>query len=477
MACYRVGDGHLPFDVRPRPAADESVPRPPFSPTAPSAASAASPQASGGGLEWLRRFVAERSPAATTLGEGATETGARWQTLLVTSQTWRGVAWSHELDVVFPAAPVSRGPMLLWVGGGTSLEVPAADGALQQPPRGVGWLADLVAATGLPAAKVRQVPFQPMFGGMMEDDLVAHSFVEFVRSGDPDWPLLLPMTRAVAAAMDVAGDMAGRAGFGIDGFVLGGASKRGWASWLAAAADSRVVGLIPAVIDMLRLERHVPLQLATFGGRMSEMLDDYTSRGIEQILVTKRGRELVDVVDPWSHRAVLQQPKIVALGTNDPYWPLGALDLYRDGLLGTTAIAYSPNAGHGIPRDRLTGLLAALLLHTAGRCPLPTLRWSFESLPAGIFARLACDELPAEIVAWHACADGPDFRLARWTPLPHHVDRDPDGGWMIPLPDDPGRSAAALVECRFDRAPHPLWLSTSVHRRPPASLASSAGSR
>jgi len=312
----------------------------------------------------------------------------------------------------------------------------------------------------------------------MEDDLIAHSFMEFVRSGEPDWPLLLPMARAVVAAMDVVGQVAKDTGIGVDGFVLGGSSKRGWASWLAAAADSRVVGLVPAVIDMLRLERHVPLQLATFGGRMSEMLDDYTSRGIEQILLTKRGRELIDVVDPWSHRAVLVQPKIVALGTNDPYWPLGALDLYRDGLPGLTAISYAPNAGHGIPADRLAGLLAALVLHAAGRCPLPALRWSFDAPPAGMTARLTCDETPAEMVRWQATADGPDFRLARWTPTPHPIESEADGGgWGIPFPADAARWTASLVECRFDRAPHPLWLSTSVHRHPPEALAPSATTR
>ena len=412
------------------------------------------------------------------VGEGVAETGAPWQTLRLTSQTWRGVAWVHELDVVFPAAPASRGPMLLWVGSGSSVELPAADGPLEHPPRGVGWLAGLVAATGLPAAMIRQVPFQPMFGGMVEDDLIAYSFMEFVRSGEPDWPLLLPMARAVVAAMDVAGQVAGEAGIRVDGFVLGGSSKRGWASWLAAAADRRVVGLVPAVIDMLRLERHVPLQLATFGGRMSEMLDDYTSRGIEQILLTKRGRELVDVVDPWSHRAVLGLPKIVALGTNDPYWPLGALHLYRDGLPGLTAVSYAPNAGHGIPADRLAGLLAALVLHAAGRCPLPTLAWTFNADPAGITARLTCDETPVEIVRWQATADGPDFRLARWRPTPQQIERESAGsGWVIPLPADAARWTASLVECRFDRAPQPLCLSTSVHRHPPASLAPSAATR
>ena len=459
------------------PPEDQLLPR---SPSAPAAPPGTVPPDSVGGLEWLRGFVAARSPSAVVLGKGVTETGSRWQTLRLASQTWRGVAWFHELDVVFPPTPTpaSQGPMLLWVGSGSSADLPAADGRLEHPPRGVGWLDNLVAATGLPAATIRQVPFQPMFDGMIEDDLVAYSFMEFVRSGEPDWPLLLPMARAVVAAMDIAGHVAGAAGIGVDGFVLGGSSKRGWASWLAAAADNRVVGLVPAVIDMLRLERHVPLQLATFGGRMSEMLDDYTSRGIEQILLTKRGRELVDVVDPWSHRAVLGLPKIVALGTNDPYWPLGALDLYRDGLPGLTAVSYAPNAGHGIPADRLAGLLAALVLHAAGRCPLPTLRWSFDAEPAGSMARLTCDEPPAEIVRWQATADGPDFRLARWTPTPHRIESASDGdGWVISLPADAARWTASLVECRFDRAPQPLWLSTSVHRHPPEALAPSAATQ
>ena len=426
------------------------------------------------GLAWLRDMVARRSAASAILGRGALATGETWQAHRLTSQAWRGADWVHELDIVLPARPtVGHGPMLLWVGGGTSAELPAAGTSLGEAPRGVGWLAPLVAATGLPAALVRQVPNQPLCGGMVEDDLVAHSFVEFVRSGERDWPLLLPMTAAVAAAMDTAGAAAGADRFRVEGFVLGGTSKRGWASWLAAAADDRVLGLVPAVIDMLRLDRHVPLQLATFGGRMSARLDDYTSRGIEQILVTPRGRELIDVVDPWSHRAHLGQPKIVALGTNDPYWPLGALDLYLDGLPGTTAVSYAPNAGHGIPGDRLPGLLTALLLHVAGSRPLPRLRWSFEPRPAGSLACLACDETPTEIIAWQASADGPDFRAARWTPSPHRGARDPaGGGWIVPLCPGGQRWSAALVECRFDRLAHPLWLTTSVHRLPPVSLAS-----
>ena len=215
-ACYRGSGARALSSAAGCPPEDQPLPRSPSAPAAPVGAPAAPPGTvppdSASGLEWLRGFVAARSPTAVVVGEGVAETGAPWQTLRLTSQTWRGVAWVHELDVVFPAAPASRGPMLLWVGSGSSAELPAADGPLEHPPRGVGWLAGLVAATGLPAAMIRQVPFQPMFGGMVEDDLIAYSFMEFVRSGEPDWPLLLPMARAVVAAMDVAGQVAGTVG-------------------------------------------------------------------------------------------------------------------------------------------------------------------------------------------------------------------------------------------------------------------------
>ena len=456
-ACYRGSGARALSSAAGCPPEDQPLPR---SPSAPAAPPGTVPPDSASGLEWLRGFVAARSPTAVVVGEGVAETGAPWQTLRLTSQTWRGVAWVHELDVVFPAAPASRGPMLLWVGSGSSVELPAADGPLEHPPRGVGWLADLVAATGLPAAMIRQVPFQPMFGGMVEDDLIAYSFMEFVRSGEPDWPLLLPMTRAVVAAMDVVGQVAGEAGIGVDGFVLGGSSKRGWASWLAAAADSRVVGLVPAVIDMLRLARHVPLQLATFGGRISEMLDDYTSRGIEQILLTKRGRELVDVVDPWSHRAVLGQPKIVALGTNDPYWPLEACGLYYDGLPGPRWVSYCPNAGHGLPVPRIAALVAAMGRHVAGIEPLPPIDWRFEATAAGgAECVVACETQPERVTLWTAGSESRDFRLARWSSEPVEA---AGAEWRVPIARPAQGFVAGLVELEFAREPVPLMLTSGV---------------
>jgi PhoPQ-activated pathogenicity-related protein len=321
-------------------------------------------------------------------------------------------------------------------------------------------LARVATAAGLPAAVVRQVPFQPMFDGLVEDGLIAHTFVEFVRTGDATWPLLLPMVKAAVEAMHAA-EATAREHWDLpaNGFVVTGASKRGWTTWLTAALDDRVKGLVPAVIDMLSLEQHVGLQQKSFGG-MSDRLVDYTSRGIEKLLASPRGRDLVKIVDPFSYRDRIVQPKILALGTNDPYWPLEACGVYYDRLEGPRWVSYAPNAGHGLPLEQLVGLIAAMGRHAAEVERLPVVDWSFESDGQTAVARVARpDEPVARAVAWRAESDSRDFRQARWTAA--EAQRDA-AGWLLPLELPATGYAAGLIELRFAREPLPLVLTTGV---------------
>jgi PhoPQ-activated pathogenicity-related protein len=384
--------------------------------------------------------------------------GGRFHTMRLVSQTWRGVEWTHELSMYVPgglAADVDT--MLLWIDGGSAGKFPTPDTG---PTEAVKTLALVANAAGLPAAVVRQVPFQPMFDGLKEDDLIAHTFVEFVRTGDASWPLLLPMVKTAVEAMTAACATARDAWqIDIERFVLSGASKRGWTTWLTAAVDERVGGAMPMVIDMLSLARHVELQRASFGG-MSEQLVPYTSRGVEQLFATPRGRELVEIVDPYAYRDQLVQPKVIALGTNDPYWPLESLGLYLDGLEGPRWVSYAPNAGHGLPVMRVGGLVAALGRHVAGVQRLPTLDWSFTSTPAGASCSLTSDTQPDEVLLWQAGAESRDFRKARWSSTPLAAQ---DGRWQAEVPRPVRGFHAALIECRYPQEQLPLLLTTSVH--------------
>lgn len=407
----------------------------------------------------LADYAHARDPATRTelVAEGELA-GGTFRTHRLVSQTWRGTEWMHELSIFAPAAlPADTDTMLLWIDGGKAGRL---DDLGTTPGDALKTLAMAATAAGLPAAVVRQVPFQPMFDGLVEDDLIAHTFVEYSRTGDPSWPLLLPMVKAAVEAMTSAAAAARDAwGMVIKGFVVAGASKRGWTTWLTAAVDERVRGAMPMVIDMLSLERHVELQHASFGG-MSEALEPYTSVGIEKLLGSPRGRELIEIVDPYTYRDRIVQPKVIALGTNDPYWPLGALDLYFDGLAGPKWVSYAPNAGHGLPVMHVGGLVAALGRHVTGAERLPDVDWSFERTATGAACVVRPTPEPAEVFVWHAVAESRDFRQARWTAAP--VGRA-EGVWRADV-DRPSRGfRAMLVECRYPREPLPLLLTTSVH--------------
>ncbi|MFM8415165.1 MAG: PhoPQ-activated protein PqaA family protein, partial [Planctomycetota bacterium] len=272
--------------------------------------------------------------------------------------------------------------------------------------------------------------------------------------------LLLPMVKAAVAAMTAAEAAArDRWGLAIDGFVATGASKRGWTTWLSAAIDERVKGLVPMVIDMLSLEQHLGLQVRSFGG-LSDQLVDYTSRGIERLLGSPRGRELVGIVDPIGYRDRLVQPKIIALGTNDPYWPLEACGLYYDELAGPRWLSYAANEGHGLPVERVVGLVAAMGRHVAGLETLPEIEWSFEDEEVGGVCLARCDDAEiARAVAWTATSATRDFRTARWTAAA--AERD-GGGWRLPLARPESGFVAGLIELEVPRRPLPLVLTTGV---------------
>ena len=136
--------------------------------------------------------------------------------------------------------------------------------------------------------------------------------------------------------------------------------------------------IAPMVINMLNMRQHMDLQKESFGG-YSEQIADYTDKGLQNQQDTQRAVDLRSIVDPYSYRGQLPQPKLIILGTNDRYWPVDAANLYWDALEGEKYILYVPNNGHGI-RDypRVLGSVLALYQHVAEKKPLPKLDLEFH---------------------------------------------------------------------------------------------------
>ena len=346
--------------------------------------------------------------------------------VILTSQTWRDIPWKHQLIVFRPAKidAASRQALLFIDGGRWKPEYESTEQG--ELPREAQVFTRLAAAIRAPVAVVRQVPYQPLFD-RREDALIAYTFDSYLKSGEADWPLLLPMVKSAARAMDAVQEIARqRWQIPVERFTITGASKRGWTSWLTAAVDPRVASVAPMVIDMLNMRAQIELQRATFG-ELSEEIRDYEDIDLPGRIDSDLGRKLIAMVDPYSYRANLGQPKLILLGTNDRYWPLDALKLYWNDLREPKRVLYMPNQGHGLrDLDRLVGGLSALFRYSARGQALPELAWSFRTPDSNSLELVVePDRKPRQLLAWSASSLTRDFREAHWSQ--ERCERSPTG--------------------------------------------------
>jgi PhoPQ-activated pathogenicity-related protein len=383
--------------------------------------------------------------------------------LIMTSQVWHDITWRHQLFIIKPSNinPANK-QALLYIAGGNWKDELGGPASASKLPSGSDAFAQLAEVLGTPVVILRQVPFQPIFNGLTEDRAIAESFQRYLDTGDSTWPLLAPMVKSAVRAMDTVQKYT-RDEWQLDvrTFTVTGASKRGWTTWLTGAVDARVTAMAPIVIDLLDLPRQMALARASFGGSPSQKISAYTERNMDEKLGTDAGRELLKIVDPYSYRAVLNQPKLIINGTNDPYWPLEALNLYWNDLGGEKYVLYVPNAGHGVnDYVRLMGSLAAFHRHAAQGMPLPKMNWSYAEELRGVRLTLSSDMAPTQALAWVAQSPTRDFREAVWRSTP--MQRTATGFEFV-LEKPAAGYAAVLGEGTYPTDYQlPFYLSTQV---------------
>lgn len=327
------------------------------------------------------------------------------------SQTWHGIRWQHRLLIFTPPRFAHADRVLLFIAGGAvGREPPESD------RRRFGQLARLCSAR---VAVLYQVPNQPLLGNRYEDDLISETFLRHLKSGDPTWPLLFPMVKSAVRAMDAVQEVAQqKLKTEVTGFVVSGASKRGWTTWLTAAVDKRVKGLAPLVIDVLNFQVQMKHQKQSWG-KYSKQIGDYTSKGLIGLLEKRPRLPLWSWVDPFAYRDRLSQPKLIINGTNDPYWCIDALNNYWPGLTGKKHALYIPNAGHGLKggQAQLSATLAAFFRAGAQQRPLPTLTWKHRQGKQRLSLDVISNEPPLRAELWSAHSKTRDFRKSKFTAL------------------------------------------------------------
>jgi PhoPQ-activated pathogenicity-related protein len=382
--------------------------------------------------------------------------------LTLTSQKWQDTLWKHQLFIFKPSEIKTSSHALLYISGGAwrkELEAPIEDGDVHVPGE-ARYLALVAEVLKSPVALLRHVPQQPMFGGKYEDGIIAHTFAQYLKTGDSQWPLLAPMVKSAVRGMDATQAFTDKEwSMKIKQFTVSGASKRGWTTWLTGAVDRRAVAIAPMVIDTLNMAKQMKHQMAAWG-RFSEQIEDYTKLELQKRLDTPPGKRLMKIVDPYSYLDSLKQPKLILIGTNDRYWPLDALNHYWNDLQGDKYILYVPNNGHGL-RDfaRLIGTINALHQSAAGRLKLPKLTWKIEEGDGGLHLSLQSDQKPRKVRAWVAHSESRDFREAKWESYPTRLNGK---GHEYKLARPAKGYRAIFGEAVFDAEGTPYFLSTNV---------------
>ncbi|MDZ7608140.1 MAG: PhoPQ-activated protein PqaA family protein [Cyclobacteriaceae bacterium] len=363
-----------------------------------------------------------------------TNGGGKGYDLLLTSQTWREFTWKHQLTVLVPEVTSHDGALLFITGGGLENGEPKMKGSDD----------DLVRNLSIIAAKnraivciVRQVPNQPLYDDLTEDELISYTLHNFKNDGDFTWPLLFPMVKSAVKAMDAVkefSDMELR--MDIKRFLVSGASKRGWTTWLTGASDPRVTAIAPMVIDVLNMPKSLDYQVEVWK-EYSIQIEDYVKLEIPQQVHSEKGDKLTKMIDPYSYRQNLTMPKMIIIGTNDEYWPVDAIKNYYDSIPGNNSIEYVPNAGHDLGDKKqafqiLSSFFSGMLLNQ----PMPKCDWEIAEDSSGIsLTALASADLLLNASIWTADSEDRDFRDEGWEERKLNVAHEPQVQVKLDYPD------------------------------------------
>ena len=326
-----------------------------------------------------------------------------WLTTNEVNQT----LWKHWLIIVAPTG-VTNSQSLLFISGGSN------PGTM--PTSGDPTLIQAALDTRTIVTELRMVPNEPLvFAGetinRSEDSIIAYSWDQYLRTGDARWPAQLPMTKAAVRAMDTVTAFCGSApggGVKVGAFVVAGASKRGWTTWLTGAVDQRVIAIIPMVIDVLNVQISFMHHYDAYGF-WAPAIQDYQNSGIMDWFGTPEMAALMNIVDPYQYLRRLTMPKFIINDTGDQFFLPDSSQFYFDSLLGVKHLRYVPNTDHSLYGSDAAMTVEACYQAVLAQAPLPQFSWTLQNSNS---VRVVAEGSPIEVKLWQATnPNARDFRV------------------------------------------------------------------
>jgi PKD repeat protein len=425
----------------------------------------------------LRDFVHRKDPNTSVRFTRTYDlTGAFMHVVRLQSQAWRspaeiadGLIWDHWLTIYEPDIMKYDTALLFIDGGSRRPDSPPTPTSEEE------FFIQFAIATGTVVVHLPNVPSQPITfteevgirENRTEDSIIAYSYDEFAKTfvngaPDNDWPLLFPMTKAAVEAMNAVQQVLPQvtnkvpADAQVNDFVVAGASKRGWTTWLTGAADMRVKAIIPIVIDVLNMEEQILHHRRSYG-YYSPAIYPYAQEQVFDRFDTPEGQALLKLVDPYEYRRDLRMPKFVLNSTGDQFFLPDSSRFYFADMLGEKHVSYVPNTDHSLDNstsvlDTSSALSSVLAFYMAVTqdVPRPQVTWDFPENDTSIIA--TASETPLQVVLWWNYNEvSRDFREET---LNNPSDPDsPQRPWIPFTPGDGTGFIRALGNNRYEGRP------------------------
>ncbi len=352
--------------------------------------------------------------------------------LNMTSQAWRSstevnrTLWKHWVIVVVPDNLQTNTALLHINGGNNDETVPGAnDYFIQNALSVVAKMSHSI------VVDVRMVPNQPLcftdesWDAKTEDEIIAYSFDKQMVTGDDTWAVLLPMVKSVVRAMDAAQSFVSTLSgvLPINDFVVAGASKRGWTTWLTAVYDrglpvgqQRVRAIIPLVIDVLNMDEQMRHHFSAYGF-YAPAIQDYVNKNVFDRLDTPEGQQLLHLVDPFEYCDRLTMPKYIVNSSGDQFFLPDSSQFYYHDIPGENYLCYVPNTDHslGILGGDTRAIVPLVAFYTSIWLDLTLPEYSWEYQADGTVV-VQTNVTPKNVFLYQAHvskANGRDFRLEK----------------------------------------------------------------
>lgn len=363
--------------------------------------------------------------------------GVEKRSYTLTSQHWSAggmvtpIAWQHEVDIYIPEQALS-GTALLVVNNG--INTAGAGGTVKGPSDfSETVVASIAKRTRSIVISVSNVPNQYLTYAddgiaRREDSSVAHSWKLFLQAPQqrPFMSLHIPMMEAVVKTMDLSEQVLQP--WHIHHFIVTGASKRAWATWLAAIADTRVQAVVPFVLDILNMGQVLDHTYQVYGKSWPLAFRDYQGEGITVQRHSASFDQLLDIEDPMRYLGTAQAdrlaiPKYIVNASGDDFFVPDNARYSFAALPGVKALRVVPNSSHYGIISHVEETLVPLVNRLQQARPLPTVSSGAvsgvaafgESVSgeAGPLSTLTFSEMPVKVMYWQANnPNARDFRYA-----------------------------------------------------------------